>query len=69
MVLRASEPILEKNLRIIRHNLGLVEAFVARFGDLFEWVRPKAGAVAFIKFTGTRDFPPLYKSEVTCWSG
>ena len=31
MVLRASEQILEKNLLIIRRNLGLLDGFIARY--------------------------------------
>jgi aspartate/methionine/tyrosine aminotransferase len=59
MVLRASDAILSKNLAIIRTNLRLLDAFVARYADLFEWVRPKAGAIAFIRFKG-----PLSSSEL-----
>ena len=58
MVLRASDRILEKNMAIIRHNLMLLERFVQLFDDLFEWVRPKAGATAFIGFKG-----PLSSNE------
>ena len=59
MVLRASDQILKKNLTIIRRNLSLLEQFIARYSDLFEWVRPKAGAIAFIRFKG-----PLTSSEL-----
>lgn len=59
MVLRASDVILEKNLRIIRDNFRLLERFMEQYQDLFEWVRPKAGAIAFIKFKG-----PLSSSEL-----
>ena len=52
MVLRASDAILAKNMAIIRQNMQLLEAFVARYSDLFTWVRPKAGAIAFLKFQG-----------------
>ena len=52
MVLRASDHILAKNMKIIRHNKALLEAFMHRYSDLFEWVRPKAGAIAFLKFKG-----------------
>lgn len=52
MTLRASDAILRKNVRIIRHNLGLLDRFMSRHGDLFEWVRPQAGAVAFLRFKG-----------------
>lgn len=52
MTLRASDAILSKNLAIIRHNLQLLSTFMAKRRSLFTWVRPKAGAVAFIKFKG-----------------
>ena len=59
MTLRASDEILEKNLAIIRANLALLDEFMARYSDLFEWVRPKAGAIAFIRFKG-----PLTSAEL-----
>jgi aspartate/methionine/tyrosine aminotransferase len=53
MVLRSSERILEKNLAIIRRNLSLLESFVTEsYPDLFAWVKPRAGATAFVEFTG-----------------
>lgn len=52
MTLRASNAILAKNLAIIRRNLVLLDSFMERFHDLFEWSRPKAGAIAFIRFKG-----------------
>jgi len=59
MVLRASDAILEKNLAIIRENVALVDAFVAKYADHFEWVRPRAGAIGFVKFKG-----PLTSTEL-----
>jgi hypothetical protein len=52
----AIETILVRNLAIICHNPGLPDQFMAPYTDLFEWVRPKAGAVAFkfITFQGPR---------------
>merc|ERR1712242_284488 len=52
MTLRASEHILEKNLTIIRRNLALLDEFMERYSDLFDWVRPTAGAIAFLHFKG-----------------
>ena len=52
MTLRASDIILKKNLGIILHNLALLDAFFEAYTDLFEWVRPKAGAIGFVKFKG-----------------
>ena len=52
MVLRASDAILAKNLEIIRANVRLVDDFMAKHADLFEWVRPRAGAIGFVRFKG-----------------
>lgn len=59
MVLRASEEILEKNLNIIRHNIALLDQFIDKYNDYFEWVRPKAGAICYMKFKG-----PLSSDEL-----
>lgn len=52
MVLRASEIILKKNRNIIRYNLNLLNNFIKEYNEFFEWVHPKAGAIAFVKFKG-----------------
>ena len=52
MTLRASDWILARNLKIIRRNLALIDTFMTTYSDFFTWVRPKAGAIAFLKFTG-----------------
>ena len=59
MTLRASDAILSKNLAIIRRNLALLGSFIHRNEDLFGWVKPTAGAVAFVKFKG-----PLTSEEL-----
>ncbi len=59
MALRASDMILERNLKIIRHNLGLLDDFMDKYSDFFDWVRPNAGAVAYVRFKG-----PLSSEEL-----
>ena len=59
MVLRASDAILRRNMSIIRRNFALLEGFITRQSEFFEWVRPTAGAIAFIHFKG-----PLTSSEL-----
>lgn len=54
MVLRASDALLAKNMAIIRDNFGRLTAFMARHADLFWWVPPTAGAIAFLQFRGPR---------------
>jgi aspartate/methionine/tyrosine aminotransferase len=52
MALRAQETIVQRNLDIIRHNLDVAERFFARHDACFEWRRPRAGSVAFVRWTG-----------------
>lgn len=52
MTLRASDAILSKNLAIIDRNMQLLDVFFERYAHFFQWVRPTAGAVAFVKFSG-----------------
>lgn len=53
--LRAKEKIIERNLLIIKENLKHLEAFFTRHSDLFEWLKPKAGTIAFPKLKITKD--------------
>ena len=59
MTLRASDTILERNLQIIKKNMELLREFMSTNSDLFEWIEPKAGAVAFVRFKG-----PLSTTEL-----
>jgi Aspartate/tyrosine/aromatic aminotransferase len=52
LALRHRGQITERNLQIIRENLILLDAFLARHADRFEWVRPKAGPIAFPRLIG-----------------
>ncbi len=49
IALRAKEQIIEKNLYIIRRNLGLLDQFFEKFQKIFTWKRPTAGPIAFPK--------------------
>mmetsp|Transcript_5818 Transcript_5818/g.17190 ORF Transcript_5818/g.17190 Transcript_5818/m.17190 type:complete len:388 (-) Transcript_5818:8-1171(-) len=59
LVLRARDFLLERNLEIIRANVALAAAFVARNSDLFSWTPPRAGAVGFLRFDGPCDSAEL----------
>ena len=59
MTLRASDIILKKNLHIIQENLQLLDQFMNQYRDFFEWVRPTASAVGFVRFKG-----PLSSDEL-----
>ena len=52
MILRASDTIIESRLAIIRKNLSLLDDFFRQHGDLFEWNRPSAGAIGYVRFKG-----------------
>ncbi len=55
LALRHAEPIVERNRRLVLANLPLLDAFLARQEDLFEWVRPTAGPVGFPRVSGDFD--------------
>lgn len=59
MTLRSSDIILKKNVEIIRTNLQLLDIFMDTYQDYFEWVRPTASPVAFVRFKG-----PLSSNEL-----
>jgi aspartate/methionine/tyrosine aminotransferase len=52
LALRQRGQITVRNLRIIHDNLSLLDAFFAARADRFEWVRPKAGPIAFPRLMG-----------------
>ena len=39
-------------MKIIHGNVALLEKFINKYNDLFEWVKPTAGAICYIKFKG-----------------
>lgn len=49
LALRHKNEILRRNLGIIKNNLNLLDSFFKRYSHLFEWVKPRAGPVAFPK--------------------
>ncbi len=60
MVLRVSDAILKERRAIISKNKALLQDFIEKqHSEWFEWVRPNAGAIAFVKFKG-----PLTSAEL-----
>ena len=41
--------LIKRNLEIIEQNLKLLDKFFDKYSNLFSWVRPKAGSIAFIR--------------------
>lgn len=52
VALRNRQKLVERNLGIIRDNLSMMEDFFGRHTDLFSWIRPRAGSMAFPRFLG-----------------
>lgn len=52
IALRAKENVLARSRRMIQANLALVESFMQRHADRFEWIAPRAGSIAFPKLLG-----------------
>ncbi len=52
MGLRARARLMERSLEIIRPNLALAAAFCDRHPQLFRWLPPQAGSVAFPQWNG-----------------
>jgi len=59
MTLRSSELILKRNLAIVHKNLPLLDQFMNKYDEYFDWVRPSAATVAFVRFKG-----PLSSDEL-----
>jgi aspartate/methionine/tyrosine aminotransferase len=55
LALRHREALVGRNLGIIQSNLALLDGFFARHAQRFEWLRPRAGPIAF---------PRLHKGDV-----
>jgi aspartate/methionine/tyrosine aminotransferase len=49
--LRARETVLARSRGIVAANLPLLDAFFAAHDEIFQWVRPRAGSVAFPRLT------------------
>lgn len=45
--LKHKDSLIKRNLQIIKDNLMLLDSFFDRYSDLFGWIRPGAGAIAF----------------------
>ena len=50
VAMRNRHKLIERNLSIIRQNLAVIEDLFARRADLFSWVRPQAGSMAFPRY-------------------
>jgi aspartate/methionine/tyrosine aminotransferase len=52
IALRAKEEVLRRSLALIQANRALVENTFSELADLFEWIPPQAGSIAFPRWLG-----------------
>ncbi len=52
VALRNRKKLVERNVGIIKSNLETVQEFLGRHADLFSWVPPRAGSMAFPHYLG-----------------
>ncbi|MCH9757363.1 MAG: aminotransferase class I/II-fold pyridoxal phosphate-dependent enzyme [Gammaproteobacteria bacterium] len=50
IALRNKHHFLNKNNRIVKHNLALLEIFFSKFSDKFRWVKPQGGCIGFVNY-------------------
>ena len=50
IAMRNRQKLVARNLDIIKNNLNIMEDFFNRHADLFSWVRPHAGSMAFPRY-------------------
>ncbi|MBN2146673.1 MAG: aminotransferase class I/II-fold pyridoxal phosphate-dependent enzyme [Anaerolineales bacterium] len=54
IALQNATAIVQRNQQIIRSNLALADAFFNAYGGYFDWLKPRAGSVAFPRWLGER---------------
>ena len=52
IALRAKDAIISRHLARIGRNIGLLDRFFVEYQDMFEWIRPRAGTIAFPRLKG-----------------
>ncbi|GJH27195.1 aminotransferase class I/II-fold pyridoxal phosphate-dependent enzyme [Caballeronia novacaledonica] len=49
IAVRHTDALIERNVSIVRANLRVLDDFFARHADRFEWHRPRAGTIGFVR--------------------
>jgi len=52
VAMRNRQKLIDRNMNIIKHNLSVMDNFFQRHANLFSWVRPHAGSMAFPHYLG-----------------
>jgi aspartate/methionine/tyrosine aminotransferase len=50
VAMRNRRKLVERNVGIIKDNLKIIDDLFARYSNLFSWVRPQAGSMAFPRY-------------------
>jgi aspartate/methionine/tyrosine aminotransferase len=55
LALRHRAVLVKRNLEIVRRNLSLLDEFLKRHSNLFDWVKPNASPIGFVRVKPDRD--------------
>ena len=55
IALRNVDQLINRNLEIIKSNLKLLDEFFKKYHQLFQWIKPKAGTIGFVKMLFSDD--------------
>jgi aspartate/methionine/tyrosine aminotransferase len=55
LALRHREVLVQRNREIVLRNLPLLDSFLRRRSNLFEWVKPNASPIGFVRYKSERD--------------
>ena len=50
--MRNRQKLIDRNMNIIKHNLSIMDSFFQYHTNLFSWVCPRAGSMAFPHYLG-----------------
>jgi aspartate/methionine/tyrosine aminotransferase len=68
LALRHREVLVKRNLEIVGRNLSLLDSFIEQRANLFEWVKPDASPIGFVRFKPQCDVNK-FCSDVVCKIG
>jgi len=55
LALKNKNIIVKRNLEIIKTNLNLLDIFFEKYDHFFQWIKPKAGSIAFPRIVGDKN--------------
>jgi aspartate/methionine/tyrosine aminotransferase len=64
IALRAKDTIIARHITRISRNLELLDRFFEEFGDLCEWVKPRAGTIGFPRLKGPLNAADLCRKAI-----